>query len=130
MQPILSMSTWTSLSSEQRNRIRVIFSIPRSSHVIVNDGRIETDGTTPKDFESLTVEKMKKYLSDESNDFYNLFDKVIAKVTEELLRKPTPIKLDEIVTIPEGVPLTIVIEPKEPKNKTKKKIKKNANETK
>lgn len=117
MQVILSMSMWTSLSSEQRNRIRAVFSIPRSSSVVVNDGVIETDGTTTKDFESLTIEKMQQYLNDESNDFHKLFDKVIAKVTEELLGKK-----EDIVVVSEGSPITIIVEPKlEPKKVSKKK---------
>lgn len=82
--PILSMHTWVSLSNEMRLRIRNIFNIPRSGHVIVNDGQIETDGTTPQDFASLTVEKMQEYLGDKSDDFYKLFDKVLARVQDEI----------------------------------------------
>lgn len=88
MPPTLSMHTWVSLTSEQRNRIRSLFNIPRSSHVIVNDGQIETDGTTPEDFKALTIEKMQVYLKDESTDFHKLLDKVIARVQDEIEGKP------------------------------------------
>jgi hypothetical protein len=84
-QPILSMSMWTSLSNEQRNRIRVLFKIPRSKNTEVNDGHIVTDGTTPEDFKALTIEKMQIYLGEkESTDFHKLFDRVIARVQDEI----------------------------------------------
>ena len=98
------MSNWVSLPNEVRYKIRDVFNIPRSGSTIVNDGRIETDGTTYKDFEALTVEKMQKYLSDESTDFHKLFDKVVAKVNDELSGKnnvvvssdaPVHISIDE-----------------------------------
>ncbi len=82
------MHSWVSLSSEQRARVRALFAIPRSSHVIVNDGRIETDGTTTEDFKHLTTEKMQDYLKDDSEDFYKLFDKVVARIQDEIEGKP------------------------------------------
>lgn len=85
------MYTWVSLSSEIRARIRDLFSIPRSSHVIVNDGRIETDGTTFDDFKHLTTEKMQGYLKDDSEDFYKLFDKVVARIQDEIEGKPAEV---------------------------------------
>lgn len=90
-QHIISMHTWVSLSNEQRHRIRALFNIPRSSHTIVNDGRIETDGTTTEDFGHLTVEKMKTYLNSDSDDFHKLFDLVLARVTDEIEGKPIEI---------------------------------------
>lgn len=107
MIPILSMHMWTALSSEQRARIRSQFNIPRSSHVEVVDGRILTDGTTPKDFEALTVEKMQVYLKSEINDFHILLDLVIARVQDEIEGKPL---VDDVVISQE--PLTVVIPPK------------------
>ena len=95
MQPIISIHTWLSLSDEVRYRIRSIFKIPRSSNTVVNDGKIETDGTTNEDFKHLTVEKMQTYLNDTSTDFYKLFDKTVAKVTDELYPK-TVVKVDSI----------------------------------
>ena len=84
-QHILSMHTWVSLSNEQRYRIRALFDIPRSSHVVVNDGRIETDGTTAEDFKHLTIEKMQEYLHDfDCEDFHKLFDRVLEKVQDEI----------------------------------------------
>ena len=84
MQPILNIGMWVSLSPEVRNKIRSVFNIPRSGNVIVNDGRIETDGTTFDDFKVLTIQKMQEYVGDTSTDFHKLFDKVVDKVRNEL----------------------------------------------
>lgn len=84
MNPILSMSMWVSLPNEVRWKIRGLFGIPRSGFVTVTDGKIESDGTSPEDFKALTVEKMQKYIGDDSTDFHKLFDMVVAKVIEEM----------------------------------------------
>ncbi len=94
---------WISLPNEVRYKIRSIFSIPRSSNTVVNDGVVETDGTTHQDLQNLTVEKMRDYLKEESTDFHKLFDMVVVKVKNEM--NPSYV-------------------PEEP---IKKKIKKNAN---
>jgi hypothetical protein len=87
MPPILSNTTWVSLSNEVRQRIRSIFNIPCSSSTIVSDGRIETDGTTPEDLKHLTIEKMQKLLNSELNDFHKLFDLVVVKITGDIEAK-------------------------------------------
>ncbi len=87
MQPILSLSTWVSLPNEVRSRIRVLFNIPRSSHTVVDDGKITTDGTTAKDFAALTVGKMQAYLVSEVSDFHKLFDLVVARVNDDIAGK-------------------------------------------
>ncbi len=113
MIPIISMHTWTSLSSEQRGKIRMIFAIPRSQSTEVHDGRIVTDGTTPKDFEALTVEKMQSYVKSNVDDFHKLFDLVVAKVQDEIEGKP----IIDIVASTE--PLTVIIPPKKRGRKAK-----------
>lgn len=75
---------WVSIPNEVRWQIRRIFGIPQSSNVVVNDGKIETDGTTTEDFRHLTVGKMQEYLGDTSDDFHKLLDKVIARITDEI----------------------------------------------
>ena len=88
MPPILATHTWVSLTNEVRCKIRSLFSIPRSSSTVVNDGVLETDGTTNEDLKHLTIEKMQVYLGDTQTDFHKLFDKVIAKVNDELSAPP------------------------------------------
>lgn len=100
MYPTLSTHTWVSLSNEQRNRIRVLFKIPRTGSTEVHDGRIVTDGTTPQDFQHLTIEKMQAYLGDTSNDFLKLFDKVVAKIQDEIDGKMTEQIIESQVITP------------------------------
>lgn len=95
MQPILSISTWVSLPSEVRYRIRSIFNIPVSSNTVVDDGRILTDGTTNEDFKHLTILKMQEYLDDDMSDFHKLFDMVVARVNDDLF----PRKIEEQTVI-------------------------------
>jgi hypothetical protein len=104
-QTILSMSNWVSLPNEVRYKIRALFNIPRSGNTLVNDGRIETDGTTYQDFEALTTEKMQKYLGDDSTDFHKLFDLVVAKVNDELTGKKS-----EDVVVSSDSPVSISID--------------------
>lgn len=85
MNPILSISMWVSLPIEVRRRIRNLFGIPRSSNTVVNDGVVETDGTTKEDFQHLTINKMQRFLQDESMDFHKLFDLTVAKINEDII---------------------------------------------
>jgi len=92
-QPILSLGVWVSLPTEVRNRIRAVFSIPKSEATEVNDGRIVSDGTSYNDLATLTTEKMQAYLEDSGNDFHKLFDKVVAKINDELYPSVVPTAL-------------------------------------
>lgn len=79
---------WVTLPAEVRNKIRTVFSIPRSGATEVHDITMVSDGTTHNDFKTLTVEKMQEYLNDTSTDYFRLFDKVVAKVNDDLYPKP------------------------------------------
>jgi len=100
---------WVSLPNEVRHRIRSIFNIPKSANTHVDDGRILSDGVTDTDLRALTVGKMQVYLSEtESVDFHKLFDKVVAKVNDELYpKKQVPTTL-----VSSDEPITIIVEPK------------------
>ena len=113
MQPIISSHMWVSLPNEVRGRIRHLFKIPQSSNVVVNDGRVETDGTTNEDLKHLTIEKMQAYLSDTSTDFHKLFDKVIMKVNDELYPKPVSTSTE----IKQPMPETVIVTFTSPKKK-------------
>lgn len=97
MNPTLSLHTWVSLPTEQRDRIRIIFKIPRSGNTVVFDGRVETDGTTPEDMKHLTIEKMQEYLEDESTDFHKLFDKVLLKINAKKIEAMSQVPTAQLV---------------------------------
>jgi len=83
-QPLLNLHTWVSLPNDVRYRIRRDFQMPLSGSVLVSDGVIETDGTTPADMSHLTIEKMQKYVNSTIEDFNKLFDLVVEKVMNDL----------------------------------------------
>jgi len=110
MNPIINTSMWVSLPQDVRGKLRSLFNIPRSANVVVTDGRVETDGTTHEDLKALTTEKMQKYLGDTSTDFHKLFDKVVAKVIEELnTPKVTVGKVDIVPPIVSNVTVTPIV---------------------
>jgi hypothetical protein len=98
MTPILATHTWVSLPNEVRYRIRALFEIPKSGFSEVSDGVILSDGVTQTDFKALTIDKMQVYLNDNSVDFHKLFDKVVAKVNDEISGKVPLILSQEKIT--------------------------------
>ncbi len=100
------MQVWCSLPNEVRNRFRVIFEIPRSRSTEVNDGVIISDGTTYEDLKKLSTEKMQVFLDETSTDFHKLFDKTVAKITEELIQEKQP-----KVIVTSETPITVIIDP-------------------
>ncbi len=99
---------WVSLPNEVRHRIRNVFHISKSSNTHVDDGILLSDGVTNEDLKSLTIAKMQSYLSDESDDFHRLFDKVVAKVNDELYPK----RQEPTTIVSSDEPITVIIEPK------------------
>ncbi len=108
---------WCSLPNEVRHRIRVVFKIPRSGNVVVNDGRLETDGTTYEDLKQLSTAKMQEYLQEETSDFHKLFDMVVARTNEELIEEKKP----KVMVIQPDAPMTVIIEPAKKRPYAKKK---------
>lgn len=99
MNPILSVANWLTVPSEIRERLRNIFGIGRSSHTIVNEGKIESDGTTYQDLQALTIEKMQRYLSSDSTDFIKLFNEIVDLINNQIQKEknpspPIPVKMD------------------------------------
>lgn len=121
MQPILNIHTWVSLPAEVRHKIRAIFNIPRSSNVVVDDGQLSTDGTTPEDFRVLTVEKMREYLQSDLDDFHKLFELVLTKVKDEIKNPKIAVETTSTSSvIPSVLSSGEIINAKPPKNvKTK-----------
>ncbi len=90
----LSLHMWLSLDNETRHKLRILFSIPRSSNTVVNDGKIESDGTTNEDIQHLTIKKMQDFALSESEDMHQLLNTVLNKI-----RNPEPMGV--VIAIPE-----------------------------
>ena len=126
MNIILNIHHWVNLSAEVRQRIRMLFNIPRSSNTVVNDGKLETDGTTIQDFEHLTTEKMQKFVHSDLTDFYKLFDLTVAQVLEDIENKvPTSFKERPVAEVLKQAEEIINAKPKS--NGKKKQVKEGNN---
>ena len=107
---------WCSLPNEVRHRIRAVFKIPRSGNVVVNDGKIETDGSTYEDLKVLSTVRMQEYLHEETNDFHKLFDMVVARINEELIEDKKP----KVTMATDSSTVTVIIEPTKKRSNAKK----------
>lgn len=109
-QPTLSLGMWISLPNEVRYRIRVLFNVPKSKSTEVDDGKLVSDGTTHEDLMVINMDKMRGYVHSDSNNFYELFDLLVAKVNDELY--PKSVTPSSTITISNDDSLTVIIEPK------------------
>ncbi len=90
----LSLHMWLSLDNETRHKLRLLFSIPRSSNTVVNDGKIESDGTTNEDIQHLTIKKMQDFVLSNSEDMHQLLNAVLNKINN-----PDPV--GAVIALPE-----------------------------
>lgn len=77
---MLAQGVWLSLSIPLRQKLALIFDIPKraGSHII--DGKIASDGYAPEDLaRCVTLEKLQAYVGEKSTNFYELFDKAVLK---------------------------------------------------
>ena len=79
----IGVSQWVSLPFETRQRLVELFGLNRSGGSLVEDGRLKTDGYTEKDLSEISMERMQKLLNSDSENFYDLFDKVLTFVEEQ-----------------------------------------------
>lgn len=122
MNIILNIYHWVNLPLEVRTRIRALFNLPRSSNTVVNDGKLETDGTTVEDFKHLTIEKMQKFLHSDLTDFHKLFDLTVAQVLEDIENKiPTAFKERPVAEVIKQAESIINAKPQSNGKKTKVK---------
>lgn len=74
---MLSPTIWLQLKQETRKQIADTFGLVKSTGTTVTNGEVVCDGYTVKDLAELTLEKMKAFTNNESNDFYFQFTKVV-----------------------------------------------------
>lgn len=101
---LLSVQVWLSLPQEQRNKLIQLFGLKKSgtTQVDIDAGgaKVISDGHTPGDLLPINTEAMQKMLSDDSEDFYKLFGRVVENVDAlidgtyaELIKAFPPIKV-------------------------------------
>lgn len=88
----INQSIWLSLPKETRDKICVIFNIPRSGFVEVSNNRVICDGHSDSDLALITIEKLQEVLDAEIQDFYKLFGDLV----EKLQTKPEDTKVPEV----------------------------------
>lgn len=74
---------WLELSKETRTHLREVFNIPRTGITEVRDTTIVSDGTTNSDLESITSERMERYVGSKES-YPRLWELTLAKVRYEL----------------------------------------------
>lgn len=104
MDEVLPYQIWLALSTDTREKLSMIFSIPKTGSVNVEtratpDGSsygsvVTRDGYTPDNLRAITTEKMQTLLETTDSDFFALFE-VVADNTDAILAgtfkyRPTP----------------------------------------
>lgn len=92
---MLSTAIWLQLKPETRAIIAKTFEISKSGNTEVVDNRVVSDGYTVNDLMGITIEKLKAFTNNNSNDFYFQFTKVVNFIEG---KKPTIIENKEIVS--------------------------------
>lgn len=96
----LTTTQWLALSPEVKAKLKEIFGIPRSEGTHMMDGRVLSDGHTHRDLERISVGAMQNYTGNKKQeDFYKLFEQVLAQVEAELAPPAAPVVVGEAVVI-------------------------------
>lgn len=77
---MVSRYHWLQLSNEQRNHLRLIFNIPKSGGVIMQDNKMMSDGSDENDLKAMNIETMQGFLRSKETSFEKLYNATIAAV--------------------------------------------------
>lgn len=81
---LLSYNIWLQLPPEVRHKLVTLFDMPRTGRTTVEyraEGAVVTsDGFTPLDLGSISLERMQRLLNSTSDNFYELFEKTVANL--------------------------------------------------
>lgn len=91
---MITVALWMEASKDIREKMRVIFQIPKSSFVWVDGQVVKSDGVTQKDLEALTDEKLLEFAGIPGNS-YDMFQECIRKLSEI----PTDNQITEAIDI-------------------------------
>lgn len=87
---------WMSLSKETRNKLAVIFSVPKTGVVEVINDTVLTDGHNNTDLEVITLDNLKAYTGQLKGTFSELWEMAIIKASETA----TAMTIEEMEAIP------------------------------
>lgn len=79
---LLSYAVWLGLPESTRLKIAALLNIQRRGIRQVMDSRIISDGFLHTDLAVISRDKMQEILGTKEDDFYKLFDGIVAKVNE------------------------------------------------
>ncbi len=115
MQRLLSLNIWMSIPQGTRQKLAILFEIPRSGETVVayqaEGAVVQSDGYTAEDLFAITIEKMQTLTGVKSDDFYLLFEETVDHVdaiiagTYEYKEKPK-VKKVETVEVTEKIEVT------------------------
>ena len=103
---MISKLYWLSLKPETRKNLAVFLEIPKTSGVIVEDGRVMGDGYTDDDLATVTLVKLQEYMGSTETDFLKLFQLLIDRLEGKMVEVPeaaAPIEEKEVITTPTEV---------------------------
>ena len=115
---MLSRLIWLSLSSETRQKLKILLSIPRTGGTEVVDGRVVSDGYTDRDLQVITLERLQELAGSTESDFYKLFNQLVQNVENpplEVVNTPQEEVITEALSEhpdysgninPENIPMT------------------------
>lgn len=90
---------WLKLPLEVRDKLVVLFHIPRSGSTVVDYGpqgnTVVSDGYKPTDIEAITLEKMQAILQTEDTNFFGLFEQIATNI-DLYIDKPVKLYDDDI----------------------------------
>lgn len=87
---------WMSLSKETRNKLIVIFSVPKTGVVEVINETVLTDGHNNIDLEVITIDKLKAYTGQLKGTFAELWEMAV----EKAMHSHTSMSIEEMELIP------------------------------
>jgi hypothetical protein len=109
-----------SVQAETRERLRKTFNLSRSGCTEVVDNQLITDGTTHKDLEALTKERLLQFckinmvLANNEENIFSLFEKVVKDLERQIkeekeLAKPAPKEVKTTIEVKNNADGTVTL---------------------
>lgn len=82
--PQLTIPQWLGLPIHVRDRLKILFNIPKSAGSMVENNKVISDGHTNEDLLRVSLEAMQTYLGSTETEFYALLNQVVEKIEKEI----------------------------------------------